>query len=226
MNNISVGWRQTRIFTSDFSEQWYLGLLATFAVPIAERYPETPFWFSRYECPLGSDDGDTDIKNLPARFLQPATQRHFSLRFRFCPTSDEEAFLEGLFPDPHTGSHWRSHFLSYDALGEFGGPRFCTSTEIAKRLKRMSILVRLFHANSLFILDSIQTAAGRHSFDVNVDPQNQLFYSTTFFSTVHLLVSVAGLKDSKALPVFWQHPQDPNRFLHATYLQYETIPKE
>lgn len=215
---MNIGWRQTRIFTSDFSDQWYFDLLTTFVVPFVQKYPETPFWFTRYtdiRNRNGEDISDTEISKLPTHFLKPQTNEHFSLRLRFCSTSDEEAFLVSLFTD----KFWKFDFRNYDVLGEFGSSRFCPSTEISARLKRMSILVRLFHANSLFILDSIVTENGVFRFEENIDSQNKDFYSTTFFSTVHLLVSVAGTKDRKELPVFWQHPDDEHRFIHATFLQ-------
>ncbi|MHA3773645.1 hypothetical protein ACXR0O_19085 [Verrucomicrobiota bacterium sgz303538] len=194
-NNISVGWRQARIFTSDFSDHWYFGLLAAFAVPFAAKYPETPFWFTRYNLPKGAgDDNDTKIDDLPANFLQAPTNTHFSIRFRFCPLTDEEAFLESLF----TASFWRSDFRAYDVLGEFGGSRFCTTTDITSRLRRTKRTVNLLHAHSLFVLDAFN---GTNAFEENSDGQNA-FNKSTFLSTLHLFNNVCGTSDGKGFHLY------------------------
>jgi hypothetical protein len=211
MNNVSVGWRQARIFTSDFSHQWYFGLLANFAIPFAKQYPETPFWFTRYTIrhSTGEDNGDTYITELPARFLQPQTNTHFSIRFRFCPAADEEAFLESLFPDPQTGTHWHSHFLSYDALGEFAGVRFCSSPDIARRLRRTNLLVRLLHANCVFVLDAIQLDGGAWRFEPNNEFTNR-FSTNPFQSVIHLLSQITGPNGHEPLPLFWRDAANGN----------------
>lgn len=38
---IPLGWRQVRIFMRDFADQSYFDLLATFARPFAERFPDS-----------------------------------------------------------------------------------------------------------------------------------------------------------------------------------------
>jgi len=88
-NDFNGNWRQVRIFTSDFSEQWYYGLLNRFALPLAKKYPNTPLWFTRYNDP--EDRGDTNFKALPINFK--SGDNHCSLRLRFCPSSDEEQFI-------------------------------------------------------------------------------------------------------------------------------------
>jgi hypothetical protein len=195
MNNISVGWRQSRIFTSDFSEQWYFGLLATFAVPFAAKYPETPFWFTRYNLPKGAgDDNDTKIEDLPANFLQDKSNCHFSLRFRFQPSSDEEAFLESLF----TASFWRSDFRAYDVLGEFGGSRFCPAIDINARVKRTKLTAQLLYAHCLLVLDAFN---GKNAFEENLDGQNA-FNKSTFLSTLHLFNNVCGTSNGKGFDLY------------------------
>ncbi len=185
MKHISAGWRQSRIFTSDFSPQWYFGLLATFAVPFASKYPDTPFWFTRYRVPKGAgDDNDTKIDELPADFLQAPANTHCSLRFRFCPAADEEAFLESLF----NASFWRSDFRPFDALNELSGPRFCTATDFTSRLRRTKRLANMLHAHCLFVLDTFN---GRDGFEENLDGQNA-FNKSAFLSTLHLFNNVCG----------------------------------
>jgi hypothetical protein len=149
---MNSNWRQVRIFTSDFTDQWYFGLLAAFAVPFATRFPKTPFWFTRYTGDRNNpkdDIEDTEIAKLEAPYLN-ANQEHRSLRFRFCPASDEEAFLEALF----TATFWYSGFLSFNILTQFGGSRFCPATDIAARERRAKIVGRLLYAHSLFVLDA------------------------------------------------------------------------
>ena len=183
MQTTDIGWRQVRIFTSDFSAKSYFGLLTTFAKAFAERYPETPFWFSRYASAAGADDGDTDIGALPPKYLH-LQKMHFSIRFRFCPRSDEEIFMETLFGD----TFWRSDFRMYDILNDLGSERFCPSPDLAKRLRRVALLSRLLHAHCLFLLDTLGPDS---TFELNRHEQNR-FYKSTFLSTLHLFNNVVG----------------------------------
>ncbi|MES2467480.1 MAG: hypothetical protein V4675_09285 [Verrucomicrobiota bacterium] len=183
MQPTDIGWRQVRIFTSDFSAKGYFGLLTTFAKAFAEKYPETPFWFSRYALRVGVDDADTDISALPPTFLHPL-DLHFSIRFRFRPAGDEEIFLESLFGP----TFWRSDFRIYDVLGELGSERFCPNPDLQNRLRRVALLSRLLHSHCLFLLDTIGPDS---TFEVNGHEQNH-FYKSTFLSTLHLFNNVVG----------------------------------
>lgn len=183
MHSTDIGWRQVRIFTSDFSAKGYFGLLTTFPKALAERYPETPFWFSRYASPAGTDEGDANLSALPAKFLHPQNL-HLSIRLRFLPRSDEEAFLETLFGD----AFWRSDFRFYDVLSDLGSDRFCPSPELPNRLRRVALLSRLLHAHCLFLLDTIGPDS---TFELNGHEQNR-FYKSTFLSTLHLFNNVVG----------------------------------
>lgn len=197
--DFSIGWRQVRIFTSDFSDQWYLGILAAFAVPLSNKYPRTAFFFSRYALPINSgDDGDTKIDQLPPNFLQPKTNNHFSVRLRFCPNSDEEAYLESLF----TATHWHSTFLPYDGFSEFSSGRFCSCADIASRIRRASVLIHLLHTNCLFVLDMMQNNGGKWQFETNADGLNR-FCGNSFQSVMHMASQVTGIDGTNPLPLYW-----------------------
>jgi hypothetical protein len=210
MNDISVGWRQVRIFTSDFSEQWYFGLLAAFAAPFAERYPETPFWFTRYTAVRGApneDKDDTRIEEIQVPYLS-TTNEHRSIRFRFQPSSDEEAFLESLF----TAAFWRSDFRGYDVLSEFGGSRFCVSTDINQRMRRTAILAGLFHHNSLLVLHAINQGDGPHQLEINKHNENTDYHST-FVSVHHIVANPMGQTNGARLPLVLPHPSGQGVYL-------------
>ena len=205
-------WRQVRIFTSDFTEQWYLELLTTFAVPFAAKYPETPFWFTRYTGDRTNphdDIADTEIDRLRSPYLN-AAQNHLSLRFRFSPSSDEEAFLEAL----STNRFWFSGFLPFNALQQFSTGRFFADPEIAKRLKRADAVARLLHANCLFTLDMLQQHDGAWRFEPNVDSAN-FAVGNAFQTMIHLMVQVAGKNAHEPLPLFWREPNPPHNLISA-----------
>ena len=207
MNNITENWRQVRIFTTDFSPQYYFTLLSHFVVPFHTKYPETVFWITRYDAPNGTDNADTKINELPARFIQPGDNKVFSLRLRFQPASNEEAFLEGLFPDPANGKFWRSHFDSFKPLEAFGDDRrFCTAVEPAEKSHRANLLAHLFYYNSLFILDSFKHAANPPQFEENNHPPHNTDYHTTFASVIHILANPTGQTNGTKLPLMLLHP--------------------
>ena len=208
MNN---NWRQVRIFTSDFSDQWYFGLLAAFAVPFAAKYPETPFWFTRYtgDRKRGEQDdaADTTIVELKDLYLN-AAQEHRSLRFRFCLFSDEEAFLEALF----TNKFWCSGFLPFNTFVQFGTGRFGSDPDIDSRLKRASAVAQLLYANCLYVLDVFQQRNGAWSFEPSADGLNR-FSANTFQTMIHLMAQVMGKNGHEPLPLFWQDPNNQHNFI-------------
>ena len=207
MNN---NWRQVRIFTSDFGEQWYFGLLAAFAVPLATHYPETPLWFTRYtgDRKKPQDDvDDTDPNELKAPYLN-AAQEHRSIRLRFCPSSDEESFLGALF----TNQFWHSSFLPFNALQAFSTGRFGSATDMPARIKRTTAVANLLHANCRFILDVFQQHNGVWRFEPNGDGLN-FVSGNTFQTMIHLMAQVVGKNGHEPLPLFWQDPNNQNNFI-------------
>lgn len=211
-SSMNHNWRQVRIFTSDFTEQWYLGLLTTFAVPFAAKYPETPFWFTRYtgKRTHPSDDiADTEIGSLSSPYLD-AAQSHLSLRFRFSPSSDEKTFLESL----STSRFWYSGFLPFNAFQQFSSGRFCADPETAKRLKRADAVARLLHANCLFTLNMLQQHNDAWRFEPNADSAN-FAVGNAFQTMIHLMTQITGKNAHEPLPLFWQDPNTPQNFIPA-----------
>ncbi len=197
----AIGWRQSRIFTSNFSAQWYFDILANVVLPFSQQFPDSPFFFTRYVVPRGGpDDGDTDINQLPANFLQNTSEGniHRSIRLRFCAAGAEEASLEQLIRA--NAAYWYHDFRHYDVLGEFGGPRFCPSSDISFRMRRTQLLGSLLHTNSLFVLHSMQQNGGNWAFERNTHQENRPF-DATFISVLHLLNQPSGKNDGKKLPL-------------------------
>jgi hypothetical protein len=197
-------WRQVRIFTSDFSPQWYLGLLARFAVPFATEYPDTPFWFTRYtgDRKLGANDdvADTSPNNLAVPYLN-AAQEHRSIRFRFSPLADEEAFLESR----RTPTFWYSEFLPFNALKNFSEGRFGSSDDVAARKRRAMAVGRLLHTNCRFVLDVLEQDNGVWRFASNADNLNR-FSGNPFQTMIHLMSQVMGPDGATPLPLYWRDP--------------------
>ena len=196
-----LGWRQVRVFTREFSHQWYFDLLHSVVRPFSEKFPGVPFWFTRYSSVRGApgeDRADTDIEKLPPEFLTPGDQRvHFSLRMRFAQTQGEEAFLRDRTSSPR---YWFSSFLDYSVLGEFGGERFCPARDIDARLRRTEILARMFHQNCLLILDTMRHEQDGWVFEDNPHDQNTDYHSS-FVSVAHICANVYGQRSGDRLPI-------------------------
>jgi hypothetical protein len=192
-------WRQVRVFTSLFSDQWYFDLLNSVVRPFSVRFPGVPFWFSRYGGIRGAPDedvADTEIERLPPAFISPEMKCHFSLRFRFPLIQGEEAFLRDKAFIPR---FWFSEFLDFNVLDEFGGERFCSSTDIDDRLRRTDILIHLFHHNCLLVLDSIKLEQGVWMFEDNSHNQNTSYHSS-FVSVAHICANIFGQRNGDRLP--------------------------
>lgn len=205
-----IGWRQSRIFTSDFGAQWYFNILANVVVPFAHQFPNTPFFFSRYQVPFGQDDGDTNINELPPNFLENTAngQVHRSIRLRFCPSATEEAALKELIEA--NAVYWHYDFRAYDVLGEFGGSRFCPSFDISFCLRRTHLLGSLLYINSLFVLHSMRQVGENWTFERNTHEQNRPF-DATFISVLHMLNQPCGQNNGEKLPILIPDPQHPNQ---------------
>lgn len=187
MIDISTGWRQVRIFTQDFTPNWYFGLLRTFCIPFAQKYPDTYFWFSRYgdqRGRQGEDTDDTDISQIPLTHLNPQ-KFHLSIRLRFRPISDEEDFLTGL-----TGSFWWSDIRDFDAIWHFGPKYGRFYSGAGDGITRASLVSHTLCSNSRLVLDSL-TPAG---FEINHFDYNAL-YQSHFLSMLHMFANVYGRSD-------------------------------
>ena len=198
MIDISTGWRQVRIFTSDFSQDWYFGLLRKFCVPLVEQHPDLYFWFSRYLCPLEVDKDDCHPTLIPANFLQNGIQASIRIRFR--------GLDETFFGEPSDKFFW-SDIRDYDAefyLGS-GFGRFCAKDY--KGTQRVSLVSHVLCANSRLVLDSFGDD-GFETSDFDYNSINKSYFTSMHhmanniygvgFEPIHLYTSSAPLN---------QHPQ-------------------
>jgi hypothetical protein len=80
-------WRQSRIFTSTQTAHWYFQMIDDLVRPWRGQAAAatTPYFFTRYLCPLGMDDADTEIAHLPGNFRQQSQYGwiHRSIRLRY-----------------------------------------------------------------------------------------------------------------------------------------------
>ena len=197
-------WRQVRIFTSDFSNQWYLGLLSKFVLGLAKSYPATPIWFTRY---TGGDTGDTNFSSLPSQFTRgPNREDHLSIRLRFCPISDEEDFIKSKIDS----SFWWSDFRDYDALDTFSKERFGDERSEEYKVKRAKSTADLLCANCRYVLNLLEDGGG--TFETNGDINSE-FTGNSFQTMIHLMSQVMGKNGYDPLPLFWQDPKNPHRFI-------------
>lgn len=200
LSEIGFGWRQVRIFTSNFSHEGYLNLLGDIVQPFASCSPQCRFFFTRYVVELGKDDGDTKIEELHKSFLHPYgnTHVHWSVRLRFSACSAAESFLhQKIIPSE---GYWMSDIRNYDVLGEFGGERFCPSIEIRIRYERTKILTDLLSANSQFLLHTLGKTGDEWRFETNNNSENNL-YKSTCESVYHLLWNAVGQDNGEPIPL-------------------------
>jgi len=186
------GWRQARVFTRKASQDWYPELLAAVVVPFASDFPDHPFFFSMYACPVGMDDGDTEIGQLPAEFKIRVVDAdwHFSIRLRFREGQDAEARLADLVDGD--ADLWYSEsggaLRPYAFLDDIGGPRFCPDQDAAARNRRARLVAEALKANNLIVLDAI-VRGSQLRFERNNHPENAPNWST-FLSLGHMFNNV------------------------------------
>lgn len=185
-------WRQVRIFTSDFSDQWYYGLLNTFVLPLAKKYPNTPLWFTRY---TGQDEGDTFFAALPPSFKSGGDHR--SIRLRLCPSSDEEQYVASL----SNQAYWWSDFRDFDAMEAFSSGRFGDARNVGYRIRRASVTASLLCANCRYVLTLLEDGGGC-SFESNSDI-NSRFTGNSFQTMVHLMSQIMDSSNGQPLPLWW-----------------------
>jgi len=186
------GWRQVRVFTRKTGPDWYPELLAGTVVPFASGFPEIPFFFSMYACPLGTDDGDTEISQLPAEFRtgRGNADWHFSIRIRLHEDQAAETQLAELIDSD--ADLWYSErgkaFRSFALLDDIGGPRFCPRQDPVARNRRARLVAEALRANNLVVLDAI-TGGSPYRFEKNEHPENSPSWST-FVSLGHMFNNV------------------------------------
>lgn len=211
VNNTSfcAGWRQIRIF-SRWTHLWYTSLLGRSIKPVLAAHPDSAFFFSMYQCPLGMDDGDTCIAELPREFLAggPAEQMHMSVRFRFrAETRLEHALSQAIQGNP---SLWTSGFLPYCALSDLGGSRFTPRQLPPDRAHRAQLVAEVLNANCRIILDALEPVGADFQLEQNQQPNNQMF-QTSGQSVLHMLGNPWVHRSGQVIPLYVLAPSGPAR---------------
>lgn len=201
-----TGWRQVRVFTRDVNRpDWYPQFLGTVVKPFFQKNPKTVFFISRYICRLKEDDdGDTDISKLPQDFLfldAEKKYRHFSVRIRFRPGSDEEKILATAIKE--MPQFWFWEFLDYGMPGGLAEKRFATDQNQHPQERRGQLMAELLCANSRLILDSLVSDNGQWKFESNDHELNQPF-GLAAKSTMHMIVNPWSLNNSEPLPIYFR----------------------
>ena len=164
-----LGWRVVRVFTLNRSKFWYPGLLHAVLSPLVARHQHHDLFVSKYQCPLGNDDGDTSIGNLPPQYLfaHEGKKYHSSVRIRYRFDDTFEAELRtALERKPEL---WYSDFLDYDLQSDLGGPRFCPTRTEAASLHRARLIGAVLCSNSRVVLDAIVEVGPNIRFEQNQD---------------------------------------------------------
>jgi len=198
------GWRQVRLFTRDVNRaNWYPQLLGTVMKPFTQQSPETVFFMSRYICRLKEDDdGDTDISKLPQDFLffgPDKKQRHFSVRLRFRPKSDEEKILATALKT--MPQFWFWEFLDFKMPAGLAENRFATAQDKNSQERKGRLMAEFLCAHSRLVLDSLILDNGQWSFEVNNHSLNQPF-DLAAQSALHMVVNPWSLNNSQPLPIY------------------------
>ena len=203
-SQIPLAWRQVRIFTRNFTDQWYFDLLATFVRPFAEQFLNTAFFFSRYACEEGQAHSDTDMNQLPADYWLVLggnrKRRHLSLRLRFAADQEVETFLRDRLRLEAKG-FWHHSFLNYDALGGLGGVRFYPGQDEAGKLQRVDLVGTLLYANAKLVLHSMRHNGSKWSFEENSHAENT-DHKITSASIIHMINNPAGLVNGSPIPLY------------------------
>ena len=203
----SLQWSETRIYTADQTDRWYLHLLGLIAQPFLKKFPDTPFWFTRYECSNAFDPPPSGFE-IPANCLfpltdGPANQRGSrSLRFRFVGSSEKEGFFttqEQVVPNllAHTP------IAPFRPIPGFGGPEFCADQSPTFAAERANIDAHLLCWGARLALHAIVQRHGELHFETNNADQLR---RTSFRKPLHLLVNAFGGPDGSDLRVYLGNP--------------------
>ena len=223
-------WQQSRIFTSTKTGDWYFQMLNDLVRPWRAQFgAAVPYFFTRYLCPLGVDDADTEIAQLPANFRQNTQQYgviHRSLRFRFVedlnhvaappaggpaanplPAPPRQHALD-LLLQQHPGRYWRHDFRPYGIQDDLGSVRFSefAQAQINERTQRGEKIAVVLQANCDLALDLF----GPGGIETNSHELN-LCLRTPVQSLAHLLNNV-WWDESGSSPALWAH--NDNRSIH------------
>jgi len=195
------GWRQVRVFTTNRSKFWYPELLHAVVSSLAARHQHHDLFVSKYCAPLGHDDGDTSIGDLPPQYLfeQEGKQWHSSVRIRYQFDDTFEAELRTALEREF--ELWYSDFLNYDLQSDLGGPRFCPTRTEAASLHRARLIGEVLCSNSRVVLDAIVEDGPNIRFEQNQDKRNMPLGST-LQSLGHMVCNAWELWQGGPVPVF------------------------
>ena len=205
---LTSAWRQTRIFSRNFTDAWYLDLLTSVVIPFHHRFPEAPFFVTRYRSVRNAadeDKADTEIQNLPGAFLNPADNEHRSLRLRYAATGEEDSFLDHQID---RNRFWISDIRGFDVVDGLGNPRFSTSTDLGRRRMRAEIFAQILWHHSRLVLDTVVNPGGAAEFEENID-RNNTDQRTVFATELHLLKNSMATKYLPRLELALQSRLNP-----------------
>lgn len=176
----------------------------------------TSYFFTKYLCPLGMDDADTEIALLPGNFRQNSQYGpiHRSLRFRFVedpnhaaapavnppPAPPRQQALD-LLMQQHPGRYWRHDFLPYEIQDDLGGVRFSqfVQAQVNERTRRGETIAAVLQANCNLALELL----GPGGIETSSHELN-LCLRTPAQSLAHLLNNV-WWDESGNSPTLWAH---------------------
>jgi len=199
-------WFQVRVFSRVPMPQQYIDLLVRVAKPLVERAPTLRFFFSHYYCPLGMDDCDTSIQNLPQAFRFNDPQHgvcHGSLRLRFRNRANEQALLENILRGQQ--DFWYSEILPCTPEGVLPPDRFATDQRQPQKARRIRLVAELLRANCLLVLDNLQQESGGWRFQENQHEENRRFGSVVK-SVGHMMLNVWRRNDGRPFPIYGIDP--------------------
>jgi hypothetical protein len=199
-------WFQVRIFTKVQAPIRFADLLGRVMNPFAEQQPALRFFFSQYYCPLGMDDGDTEIHLLPPDFLLPDPQFgqcHASIRLRFRERKNERQQLAALLqaqPD-----FWYSDIRACTPQGVLPPDRFATDQQAVPRDRRIRLIAELLQANCRLVLNNLLFEAGVWKFQENQHNENQPLGSVVK-SVEHMILNVWCQNNGMPFPIYGFNP--------------------
>lgn len=196
-------WRSVRIFARNPAPvwQWSLILLGTYVKAFAAKFPDAPFFATRYVSEDGVGDGkDPANFPLPADCLvqdQDGKILHLSMRFRFVSGGPEETFVLGLLAA--NAAHVAPEVIEdYNSM-EFGEHRGFAAFDQALpadpvRAERANLMGHLLWWNSRLVVHALQqNAAGVWAFEVN--GHNRVPLQSSLWLPLHLTKNIYGTSD-------------------------------
>ena len=205
-DKFNQNWFQVRIFSRVPMPQQYVDLLVRVTKPFQDQSKALRFFFSHYFCPLGTDDGDTDINALPQdfRFVEPSGRAwHGSLRLRFRERGAEREILRNLLNGQ--ADFWHSAILPCTPEGVLPPDRFATDQQPIPRARRIRLVAELLQANCRLVLDNLQQEAGDWRFQENQHDENKRLGSVVK-SVEHMILNVWRHNNGAPFPIYGFDP--------------------